>query len=79
MCGDRRTSVAAVGDAQREEGVITRRGAEAFSLTYKATPRSPLDVPGIKTKAPTRDILDSCAASAVASDLVGLVVPCDVA
>ncbi len=43
--------------ARREEVVIMRRGGEAFSLTYKTVPRSPFDVPGIKTKASTQDIL----------------------
>ena len=43
--------------ARREDVVIARRGGEAFRLTYKAGPKSPFDVPGIRTKATTRDIL----------------------
>ena len=43
--------------ARTEEVLITRRGGESFSLTYKASPQSPFDVPPIKTKATTKDIL----------------------
>lgn len=55
-----RQNLAAVLDkARKEEVVITRRGGDMFSLTYKAAPRSPFDVPGIKTRASTRDILEA--------------------
>jgi len=43
--------------ARREDVVITRRGGDTFQLTYRTSPKSPFDVPGIKTKATTRDIL----------------------
>jgi antitoxin (DNA-binding transcriptional repressor) of toxin-antitoxin stability system len=45
--------------ALKEEVVITRRGGGTFCLTYRTAPKSPFDVPGIKTKATTRDILEA--------------------
>ena len=45
--------------ARKEEVLIKRRGGETFSLRYKATSKSPFDVPPIKTKATTADILDA--------------------
>jgi len=45
--------------ARKEEVVIKRRGGESFSITFRRTPKSPFDVPGIKTKATTRDILEA--------------------
>ena len=45
--------------ARTEEVVIKRRGGEAFSITFKKSPKSPFDVPGIKTRATTKDILDA--------------------
>lgn len=53
-----RQKLSAVLDmARREDVVIARRGGEAFRLTYKAGTKSPFDVPGIRTKATTLDIL----------------------
>jgi prevent-host-death family protein len=43
--------------AKTEEVVIKRRGGETFSIIYKKNTKSPFDVPGIKTKATTKDIL----------------------
>ena len=44
--------------AQKEEVEIRRRDGAAFSLTSKKkSASSPFDVPGIKTKATTQDIL----------------------
>jgi prevent-host-death family protein len=43
--------------ARKEEVLIARRGGDTFSVTYKRSSSSPFDVPGIKTKATTRDIL----------------------
>ena len=43
--------------ARKEEVLITRRGGDSFCLTYRARPESPFDVPAIKTRATTRDIL----------------------
>ena len=45
--------------ARKEEVLIKRRGGEIFSLRYKATSKSPFDVPPIKTDATTADILDA--------------------
>ncbi len=45
--------------ARSEEVVIKRRGGEMFTVLFKQEQRSsPFDVPGIKTKASTDDILD---------------------
>ena len=53
-----RQALATVLDtARKEEVLITRRSGDAFSVTYKTTPKSPFDVPGIKTRATTRDIM----------------------
>ena len=43
--------------ARKEEVLIKRRGGETFSLKYKVTPGSPFDVPPIRTKATTADLL----------------------
>jgi len=46
--------------AQREEVVIRRRDGAVFSLVAKKKEKkSPFDVPGIKTKASTQNILDA--------------------
>ena len=45
--------------ARDEEVLIRRRGGETFSIRSKKSSGSPLDVPGIKTKATTADILDA--------------------
>jgi prevent-host-death family protein len=49
--------------ARTEEVVIKRRGGETFSIIFKKDTRSPFDVPGIKTKATTKDILEAVRAS----------------
>ena len=55
-----RQALATVLDiARKEEVLITRRGGDTFAVTYKTTPKSPFDVPGIKTRATTRDILEA--------------------
>jgi prevent-host-death family protein len=43
--------------ARTEEVLIKRRGGETFSIILKKSTKSPFDVPGIKTKATTKDIL----------------------
>jgi len=43
--------------ARTEEVLITRRGGDTFRLTCRTTPKSPFDVPGMKTNASTGDIL----------------------
>ncbi len=46
--------------AQNEEVEIRRRDGSVFSLVSKRKrTASPFDVPGIKTRASTRDILDA--------------------
>ena len=55
-----RQALATVLDtARKEEVLIARRGGDTFAVTYKATPKSPFDVPGIRTRATTRDILEA--------------------
>lgn len=43
--------------ARHEEVLIKRRGGKTFSLKYKESKRSPLDVRGIKTQVTLGDIL----------------------
>jgi len=43
--------------ARKEEVIIKRRGGETFAVVFKKTPKSPFDIPGVKTKATTNDIL----------------------
>ncbi len=45
--------------ARDEEVIITRRGGESFSIILRKTVKSPFDIPGIKTKATTEDILEA--------------------
>jgi len=45
--------------ARTEEVIIKRRGGETFTLGLKKSPQSPFDVPGIKTRATTKDIIDA--------------------
>ena len=55
-----RQNLAEVLDLAREEDVIiTRRGGDTYRLTYSRPPKSPFDVPGIKTRATTQDILEA--------------------
>lgn len=43
--------------ARKEEVLITRRGGDTFSISYKRPSRSPFDVPAIESKVSTQDIL----------------------
>jgi hypothetical protein len=43
--------------AREEDVIIKRRGGETFTIAFKKTARSPFAMPGIKTKATTKDIL----------------------
>jgi hypothetical protein len=43
--------------AREEEVIIKRRDGETFTIVFKKTPKSPFDIPGLKTKATTKDIL----------------------
>ena len=55
-----RQALATVLDtARKEEVLIARRGGDTFAVTYKTTAKSPFDVPGIKTRATTQDILEA--------------------
>lgn len=45
--------------ARTEEVIIKRKGGETFAILYRKSSKSPFDVPGIKTKASTKDILDA--------------------
>jgi GGDEF domain-containing protein len=55
-----RQALATVLDtARKEEVLIARRGGDTFAVTYKTTSKSPFDVPGIKTRATTQDILEA--------------------
>ncbi len=50
---------AVLDTAKSEEVIIKRRGGDTFKIIFTKSPRSPFDVPGIKTKATTQDILDA--------------------
>jgi prevent-host-death family protein len=45
--------------ARNEEVIIKRRGGEAFAIVFKKSPKSPFDIPGVNTKATTKDILEA--------------------
>ncbi len=45
--------------AENEEVVIKRRDGKTFTVTAKPISSSPFNVPGIKTKTSTQDILDA--------------------
>jgi prevent-host-death family protein len=45
--------------AREEEVIIRRRGGETFAIVFIKTSKSPFDIPGIKTKATTKDILEA--------------------
>ena len=45
--------------AKSEEVLIKRRSGETFKILFTKSPKSPFDVPGVKTKATTEDILDA--------------------
>ena len=45
--------------ARTEQVIIKRRGGETFTVVYKKPSKSPFDVPGIKTKATTKNIVDA--------------------
>ena len=56
---DRQRLADVLNAAKNEEVVIKRRGGETFSIIFKKSTKSPFDVPGIKTKATTKDILEA--------------------
>ena len=45
--------------ARSEEVIIKRRGGETFTVVYQKSSKSPFDVPGIKTRATTKDIINA--------------------
>jgi prevent-host-death family protein len=49
--------------ARKEEVVIQRKGGDSFSVIPRRPTKSPFNVPPIKTKATTRDILEAVRAS----------------
>jgi hypothetical protein len=46
-------------EARREEVVIRRRNGEHFSISLRRSSTSPFDVPPVRTKATTDDILEA--------------------
>ena len=49
--------------AEHEEVVIRRKDGRSFSVIQKTMKSSPFDIPGIKTKATTSDILNAISES----------------
>lgn len=45
--------------AKSEQVLIRRRNGDMFTVVFRRTGKSPLDVPGIRTDATTQDILDA--------------------
>lgn len=43
--------------AKKEEVLIRRKDGDIFSVVHKEKSKSPFDIPGIKTKVSTQDIL----------------------
>lgn len=50
---------AVLEEAKRQEVVIRRRNGDQFNITVRRGDRSPFDVPAVRTKATTQDILDA--------------------
>jgi prevent-host-death family protein len=48
-----------LNQSKDEQVIIRRRGGESFAIVPKPREGSPFDVPGVKTKADTADILDA--------------------
>ena len=48
-----------LNQAKTEDVLIRRRGGETFRVTVEPRKGSPFDVPGLKTKVTTQDILDA--------------------
>jgi len=53
----RQNLAAVLNQAKGEEVLIRRRGGDSFVIVPKPREGSPFDVPGIKTKATTADVL----------------------
>ena len=48
-----------LNQSKDEEVIIRRRGGDAFAVVPKARQGSPFDVPGVKTRVTTPDILSA--------------------
>jgi hypothetical protein len=45
--------------AREEDVIIKRRKGESYKIIYHKDSKSPFDIPGINTKATTKDILEA--------------------
>jgi len=64
-----REHFAEILDIAREHDVtIQRKEGEVFTIAFKKVARSPLAIPGIKTKATTKDIFQAIKDSRTRSD-----------
>lgn len=55
-----RQNLAELLDSAREaEVLIRRKGGDVFSVTLRRPANSPFDVPSVKTKATTQDIVEA--------------------
>lgn len=45
--------------AKKEEVLIRRKGGDVFAVALQKAKKSPFDVPGVKTRATTADILSA--------------------
>jgi antitoxin Phd len=50
---------AVLEEARRQEVIIRRRNGDQFSIVLQRPTTSPFDVPPVRTKATTQDILDA--------------------
>lgn len=55
----RKRLASVLDEAKREEVIIRRRNGDQFSVALRPKDRSPFDVPPVKSKATTQDILDA--------------------
>jgi prevent-host-death family protein len=55
----RQNLTAVLNQSKNEEVLIRRRGGDAFVVLPKPRQGSPFDIPGIKTKATTADVLSA--------------------
>ncbi|MBI1318491.1 MAG: type II toxin-antitoxin system prevent-host-death family antitoxin [Candidatus Hydrogenedens sp.] len=46
-----------LNEARTEDVIISRRGGDRFVLSYQKTEGSPLDVPVVRTRATTADVV----------------------
>jgi hypothetical protein len=53
-----------LNEAEKEEVLIKRKGGQIFCISVKSTaPSSPFDIPSVKTKANTLDIMKAIKSS----------------